>query len=53
MKFLQDVDKDIWSNFHVDHSDWIAIRLEQKIQIQMWTRIEFEFEFKGSSRSLI
>jgi hypothetical protein len=37
MKFLQDVDNDIWSNFYVDHSDWIAIILEQKIQIQMWT----------------
>jgi hypothetical protein len=40
MKILQVVELDIWSNFHVDHLDWITTEFELKFKY----RSEFEFD---------
>jgi hypothetical protein len=32
MKFLEEVDWTIWSNFHVDHLDWIGTDFELKFK---------------------
>jgi hypothetical protein len=32
MKFYSEVERIIWSNFHVDHLDWIATNFELKFE---------------------